>query len=366
MPQGGKMKILHIINNLQGGGAEKMISDIIPILNKSHDVSLLLLNNNDPKFYETLVNRKINIHILRKKNILGQIKSIKTYIKSNKFDIVHVHLFPSLYLSAVATIGIQVPLIYTEHSTSNKRREYKIFKYLERLFYSRYSKIICISHPTMQNLKKHLNCPKFNKRLIIIPNGVILPEIKPQEKHLSNHNQEVKIIMVGRFERQKDHVTVIKAMEYTSEKVHLYFAGTGSFEQKYKTLVKQEKLESRIHFLGFVNNITEKLKEMDIAILSSNWEGFGLAAVESMAIGLPTIGSNVPGLSEVIDNGGLLFKKGDERELAQLINDLIDNKELYNLTSRKGIEKAQMYDINNMINEYKSIYNNATQNSNPT
>lgn len=353
------MKILHVINNLQGGGAEKMLSELLPkqkICN--HDVYLLLLNNKKPKFLQTLIDKNIKIKILdESKNFFTKLLSIRKLIKSNNFDIIHVHLFPSLYYIALATFGLNTSLIYTEHNTLNRRRKYKIFKYIERIIYNRYDKIICISEQTKLNLQNHLDNSNIKKKIICISNGIILPEIEGNlpQKDLSNQ-KDVKLIMIGRFEKQKDQTTLIKSAKYLPKNVKIYFAGTGSLESKCKKLTAEEKLTERIHFLGFQNDIISVLKQMDIAVLSSNWEGFGLSAVESMALGIPTIGSDVPGLSEVLNNGGILFEKGNEIKLAEKINKLIYDHEFYLEISKKGFNKAKQYDINKMNSEYIKIY----------
>lgn len=352
------MKLLHVINNLQGGGAEKMLSDLLPIqVNNKHDVYLLLLNNKNPKFTEALLNKNIKIRILDEyKNFFHKLLNIRKFVKSNSFDVIHVHLFPSLYYIAFATLGLNTTLIYTEHSTSNRRRKYKIFKYIERIIYNRYDKIICISEQTKLNLENHLNNSSIKKKLICISNGIILPEIKDVPEKNLPRQLDIKIIMIGRFEKQKDQVTLIKAVKYLPDNVKIYFAGTGSLESKCKELAAEEKLTDKIHFLGFQNDIISVLKQMDIAVLSSNWEGFGLSAVESMALGIPTIGSDVPGLSEVLNNGGILFEKGNEIKLAEKINKLIYDHEFYLEISKKGFNKAKQYDINKMNSEYIKIY----------
>ena len=179
------MKILHVINNLQGGGAEKMLSELLPkqkICN--HDVYLLLLNNKKPKFLKTLIDKNIKIKILdESKNFFTKLLSIRKLIKSNNFDIIHVHLFPSLYYIALATFGLNTSLIYTEHSTLN-RRKYKISNILKELF-NRYDKIICISEQAKLNLQNHLD--NSNKK----ENNLYLMELccqksKSTPKDLSN------------------------------------------------------------------------------------------------------------------------------------------------------------------------------------
>jgi len=109
--------------------------------------------------------------------------------------------------------------------------------------------------------------------------------------------------------------------------------------------------------LGNRGDVPDLLAQSDIAVQSSHWEGFGLAAVEAMASGLPTVASNVSGLRDVVGGAGVLFSSGDERELADRILQLIDDRNLYVRTSAACLERAKEFDINRMVENYIEIYN---------
>ena len=351
------MKILHIINNLQGGGAEKLLSELVPIQNRDASSCLLILNNNDPRFYEALNGKGVNIDVLSgRKFSVKHLFDIRRFIRGNNFDVIHVHLFPCLYYVALSTIFMQIPLIYTEHSTNNRRRRYKIFKIIERHIYKKYTKIICISEHVKINLIRHLDSYNFSNKIECISNGILLPSDTEIVARNLVCKKKINLIMVGRFEQQKDHETVIRAMKLLSSNIELYFAGTGSMEVACKDLVKREGLSSRVHFLGFRNDINKILSKMDISILSSHWEGFGLAAVESMALGIPTIGSDVPGLYDVLNSGGLVFEKGNEFDLVEKIKALISSTGFYEEVSRRGVLKSKEYDMETVARKYIDLY----------
>ena len=87
------------------------------------------------------------------------------------------------------------------------------------------------------------------------------------------------------------------------------FIGIGETLESIKKYVKNNRLENRIRFLGYRNDIENIFKSCDLSVLSSNSEGFGLVAIESMCAGTIMIGSNVDGLSEVLKHEEFMFEK---------------------------------------------------------
>ncbi|MDF9760411.1 glycosyltransferase involved in cell wall biosynthesis [Peribacillus simplex] len=196
----------------------------------------------------------------------------------------------------------------------------------------------------------------------MIENGVNFKkfhESKPYLKSQINeklNEEKILICMVGSFSKQKDQVTLINAMKGLAEDVHLLLIGEGPLKAQSEFLAKEVGVEHRIHFLGFRNDVARIYKASDIVVLSSKWEGFGLAAVEGMATGKPVIASDVTGLKEVVEGAGILFKKGDSLELAEKINTLIINGEDYRKVSDKCLKRASNYSIEKMVEGYMNLY----------
>ncbi|RKL61649.1 glycosyltransferase [Thermoanaerobacteraceae bacterium SP2] len=364
------MKILHIINNLGSGGAEKLLEECLPLMNNIEgieaDILLLTDKNNvfDKKLKESGV--KIDVVPLRKPRNPINIYYIRRYILEGKYDIVHAHLFPTIYWTSIASKLIfknKPKFIMTEHNTQNRRREKSYFRYLEKFIYSSYDKIISISQQTQDNLISWIK-PKQKSilKFIVIENGINIKkfiEAKPYNKLEINNKftQDTKLIcMVGSFKEQKDQATLIRAMKKLPYDIHLLLIGEGPLKEKNQTLVKEIGVEGRVHFLGFRNDIPSILKTVDIVVLSSHWEGFGLAVVEGMAAGKPVIASDVPGLREIINGAGVLFSKGDSMELATKINELFKEKDKYNDIAIKCQLKSNYYSIEKMVERYINVY----------
>jgi len=368
------MKILHVINNLGSGGAEKLLEETLPVMNQYADikVELLILTSKNNVFEEKLNNSGIKIYNLEISNIYNPLNifKIKKFIKNNNYDLIHVHLFPAFYWVTIADLlnyKSEIPLVMTEHNTHNRRRKYKFFKFVDKLIYNHIDKIISISKDTQSNLKNWLDIGEKNNKFEIINNGIDIKKIqnaKPYKKNelIKEYNSgDVLVTMVGRFSEQKDQKTLIEAINDLPDKFHLLLVGRGTLKSYYENLVDDLDLNKRVHFLGFRNDIEKILKTSDIIVLSSNWEGFGLVAVEGMAAGKPLIASNVSGLRNIVKDAGLLFEPKNTKQLTKLIKNLSEDQKFYDKISEKCLNRAESYDLKNMIdkqiNLYKSLSN---------
>ena len=356
------MKILHIINGLGGGGAEKLIVDIIPLLvQKDNEVDVLLLNGEKTNFYKELEKQKTGRIFSLGNSYYNPLYIFKIISYLSHYDIVHVHLFPSMYFVAIAKLMSfkKVQLVFTEHNTVNRRLDNKIFNPLEKFIYSFYKKIICITPEVKQQLKLKLNLNP--EKLIVIDNGVNIEKVqstaKAERKDFGYTNNDKLLIMVAAFREQKDQDTVIKTLKELPDNYKLLLVGDGVRRSKLEDLVFELNLKDRVNFLGFRSDVYSLYKMCNIAILSSHWEGFGLVSVEAMASGTPIIASNVNGLNNVVKDGGILFETGNIEELKNIILKLINNPELYDKVSKAGIDKSKNYSIDKTIEKLLELYN---------
>lgn len=364
------MKVLHIINNLGSGGAERLLEDLIPLMNKMEnlEVDILLLTDKNNVFYDSLINKGVKVTVVKHRNIYDfrNIFEIRKNIMKGSYDIVHSHIFPTQYwvaLSRFFLVNKKVKFITTEHSTYNRRREKFYFRYLDKLIYSQYDSIISITEKTRDNLINWIE-PKRKKlsKHIVIENGIDIKKIKaalPIKKSelVEGIGENTKLIcMVGRFSEAKDQPTLIRAMSKLSKDVHLILVGEGPLMSDNKELAQKLCVSDRVHFLGFRKDIPRILKTVDLVVLSSNWEGLSLASIEGMASGKPFIASNVPGLEEIVRGVGLLFGQGDVHKLTSLINQLLNDDALYNEICIRCLNESKKYSLHNMRDSLLEVY----------
>lgn len=359
------MKILHIINNLGTGGAERLISDLLPLMNehKNIEIELLVLNSNNSMFEEKLRSANITIHSLntKTKSILNVFKLSK-FINNNNYEIVHAHLFPTLYYASIAKLFVKnkkIKFYYTEHSTNNKRRNKSVFKFIEKNIYARFDKVICISIPVKESLQNWIGENKL--RAEVIYNGIEHDKFENAKKvnlkeQLKIEKSSKLICMIGRFNEAKDHKTLIDAFSNLEVDTTLILIGSGNTKSYYENYVKSLNIKERVRFVVERDDIPNVLKSIDIFVLSSNWEGFGLVAIEAMASGVPVIASDIDGLKQVVGDGAILFKKNDHKDLLGKLTKVLKSETEYDNLKYKGISRAKEFSINNTSNKYLKLY----------
>lgn len=241
------MKILHIINSLETAGAEKLILDSIPLYRKlGIEADVLLLWDNDCPF--TLALKKLNcctIHILsksqNKKDVYNPLAIFKIRRIIKQYDIAHVHVFPSQYFAVFANIlnKNKTKLILTEHNTLNGRLKKQVLKPVEKFVYSKYEKIICITDEVKNIYLDYLK--EFSDKFITINNGVDLNKIDEnlayKRSDFGYQSDDQLLIMVARFNIQKDQDTVIKSLVGLSEEYKLLLVGDGERRKELENLL---------------------------------------------------------------------------------------------------------------------------------
>ncbi len=366
------MKILQVINTLDTGGAEKLLLETIPLFNrKGIQMDVLVFERKEGVCLHKLLELNCcTIYSLNSKSLYSPLNVFKIVKYLKRYDLLHVHLFPAQYWVILAKIisFSKIKLVFTEHSTFNRRRQIFFFRWVDKLIYNKYDKIICISNGVKNELINVFKMPLNS--LITIENGIDINkfenaiELNNSDIHELISDNDKLLVQVSKFRPEKDQATVIKCMIHLPEHFKLLLVGEGSLINESKMLVDELGLNSRVFFLGNRNDVERILKTTDLSILSSHWEGFGLVAVEGMAAGKPVIASNVAGLSEVVAGAGLLFEKGNSLELANKIKSLLlaDNLDDYYKISNKCKIRAKQFDVNIMIGKSVSLYNDLVNN----
>lgn len=353
------MKILHLITSLRTGGAEKLMVDLLPKLReKGNEIELLVFDGTRTAFYEELEKSDIKIHSFSiGGNVYNPINIIKLFVflKKNKFDIVHTHNTACQLFAAFVSVLCSVVFITTEHTTSNRRRSWRWYKQIDKWMYSRYRKVICISDAAENNLREYLGDTSSN--IVTIYNGIDVRKFQNATPNISNLSKKKIITMVAGFRYQKDQDTLIRSMSHLpSDEFELWLVGDGERRQILEKLVTDLNISQHVKFLGLRTDIPSILKSSYVVVMSSHFEGLSLSNIEGMSAGKPFIASNVDGLTEVTSGAGLLFEHGNERDLAEKILSLANNRSLYDEIADKCCQRALKFGINVMAEKYNSLY----------
>lgn len=344
------MRILHVITSLEIGGAQRLLADMLPLQSESANVSLLVYERVGGDFEKAVEQAGIKIISLNEHNFYNPAVIFRMRKIFKDYDVVHAHLFPTLYWASLAARGLKLKIIYTEHSTSNNRRNKWYFRQIERFMYSRYDRIVSISLQTQEALQNWLRSK--DNRFVIINNGVDTQHFASIKKCIIPDS----LIMVSRFASSKDQETVIRAMRMIDSKAIVRFVGDGPNLEHCKRIAQECGVCDRVQFLGARSDVAELIAESYIGIQSSNWEGFGLTAVEIMACGKPVVATDVDGLRQVVEGAGKVFHKGRAQELAAIVNNLLAERNHYNRIAYQCLARASQYDIHAVVDNYMKVY----------
>jgi glycosyltransferase involved in cell wall biosynthesis len=172
--------------------------------------------------------------------------------------------------------------------------------------------------------------------VVTIHNGV--PDIEP-ELRASTTQTPARLIMIARFEQQKDHRTLLESLAGLSDLPwHLDLIGEGPFLPAARELSERRGLRSRVQFWGARRDVAHRLAQAQVFMLISNWEGFPRSILEAMRAGLPVVASDVGGVRESVEQEqtGFLVPRGNVEVLRTALRRLLTDPELRDRLGREG------------------------------
>jgi glycosyltransferase involved in cell wall biosynthesis len=270
---------------------------------------------------------------------------IKRFLQANRFDLVHTHETKSSFLTRLAfSKKLKTPLIYGIHGVvfNDPRSNLgnKIYAFLERSTISKADQLVAVSKDVkseylMRNIGSGMPWE-------IIYSGVDVDKfVSPQpaansaliRKTLGISDKDVVLINIGRFsgsKNQKDTIIAFHRLcDLNSQKnLQLILVGEGPEKSNCELLVSDLGLAKKVKFAGFQKSIEEYLAICDINVITSLREGLPRVVVESSLAGVPTVGYQVEGISEIISDreSGLVVPQGDLGALVIGMNELVINE----------------------------------------
>ena len=355
---GRPSRVVNVINSLTIGGAEKLlyrfVEDCHQRIRCSVDVVTLYRNDrpDDPTGRSGALT-PLNIDGKYDPRIPFQLGRA---IRAGKYRIVHAHLFPaSLFVAIVSLVAsAKTHFIFTEHNVYNRRRTRFWFKILDRLVYSRYEKIVCVSETVRRELLQWI--PQLRNRTVVIRNGIPIPS-RPRRTAW-----KYDIIFVGRLTAAKGLDILLRAISELKPNAlvkRVAIVGQGPLLPFLTAEARRLEIDDIVHFLGARDDVNELLTQSEVFILPSRWEGLPLSLLEAMASGLPVIATNVGGIPEVIVDGvnGILVPPSSTGSLAEAIARLLSNRRLaLNLGQRARRHIEQHYSLESYSENVLELY----------
>lgn len=358
------MKILYLLFSFTTGGTERLVCDICnEMVRREHEVHLYVVNDLYEQSMLQTLDPRIRVQLQKRPAGGGQklqtLLSVARYIRANRFDVVHCNSFDApelLLLKPLYFPGVKI--LHTIHGMGQYRTLSKAKNLLRNMLCHRF---IAISNSVKEDmirygaapkkvrtvynaiaLDKFTPCPKAAGRPVVIGNVArIMPEVK---------GQDILLDALGILART--------CPEFSC----LFAGGADEAHQAAFAALKEQAarlgLADRVTFLGNVEDVPGFLKQLDIFVLPSRSEGFGISLVEAMAMGIPCIASRLEGPEEVLRGGeyGTLFTPEDSADLAQKLEEVIRDLPRHKETAEKTVSYIRKtYDIATMCDRLEQV-----------
>jgi len=339
------VKVVFVIAGMAGGGSERVISILAnEFIKRDIEVTIMMTIGHEVAY---LLDEKISLirigdysggSIL---NRLVRIKRMRQIFKANK-DTIIISFGPDTSLYTVfAALFLGNRVIISE------RNDPAICPYPYRLRNLLYRRAECLVFQT----KDCLDCfPRYiRKKGYLIGNP--LSEAKPFPERSRSSVTQYEIVAVGRLEPQKNYGLLLEAFALYCNmyplQCKLTIYGKGYMLAELERRAIDLNIDKKVIFAGFEPNVMEKIKNSNLFVLSSDYEGISNSLLEAMAIGLPVISTDCPigGSKELISPGenGILVPVGDAKALAEAILHLVENPELAAQMGNEAKKVRELY-----------------------
>lgn len=360
------MTVLHVITTINRGGAENQLLLLVRAqINQGLNVYVADLKGDSELAQEFRASGAKLIQTLRGRNFIFQIQGLRKELKGLPTKtIIHAHLPQAELLCAIAKRNNQT-LIITRHFGGRFKPASNIIlsSILGQVASFRASKVIAISESVKNVLKDNKEVFR-NSRLEVIHYGFDPNNFVNQVKTLRDGKIQTTISLgtVSRLSPEKNVHLIIRAFEILKRDIPLAplrIVGVGPLEEELTDLVYKLGIAGDVEFLGKRSDIAEFMNSLDVFILASSFEGFGMVLVEAMSIGKRIVASRNSAIEEIIGetNCGVLFETGNLDSLVLAIRKVVSqNFEAIILAQRARLRD---FDINATALRTSAIYKEA-------
>jgi glycosyltransferase involved in cell wall biosynthesis len=326
------MKVLHILNDLNPSGAEVMLRVAAPFW-KSHglDLHVLSTGNSIGPYSGNLADAGYKLHHIRFSKSLSFLLALSRLMKTENFDVVHIHTERANLAYGLTSRIMGVPkIVRTIHSVF---RFHGLLRF-ERSLQRRLLTAIGVTHLSVSRAVLECEQKLYRNPTTLIDNWYDSDRFRPptsdekmEARKSLGVSQSCKIIVsVGNCSVVKNHSALIESLALLEDRDILYLhVGREDDRTSERLLSEKLGLADRIRFLGHLADPRVALWAADVFVMPSLYEGAGIAAIEALATGLPCVLSTADGLKSILgDDGSIIYSQPDcgavSRAIAQSLS----------------------------------------------
>ncbi len=326
------MNILNVIHSLRVGGIEKLLITTSNELSKNNRVYLCIISGLYSEELLRELNRDVEVIFLEKKNMFRRVnymRQIRNIIKEKKIEVFHIHQPEMMtYFVPVLALQTKVKKIVTIHDTGKMDRIGSLNRFFLKMVMD---SVIAISEAVKEEA---ISYGISTNKIYRVYNAINLEAFAIIEREKEGTKKQIVIGNVARvLPEKKGQDLLIRALSILQRDGYDVVCrlagaevGKGKIDEL-KQMACSLSVEDKVFFHGNVDDIPAFLSGIDIFVLPSRYEGFGISLIEAMATGLPCISSDAPGVNEIlVDKAfGEKFKTNDANDLAIKIEHVIDH-----------------------------------------
>jgi glycosyltransferase involved in cell wall biosynthesis len=358
-----------MLDSIEFSGAEVMLGAAAPFLIRDgFKLHALSSGEDEGSYADKLKSVGFSIHHIPFRRSVKYLVELLRFLNKEKFDIVHIHLERAFFWHAlVARLAGVNKILRTVHTVFQFNGFLRFKRIFQRFISKKGLGVIFISiGPSVGANENHI----FFNSTILIPNWIDPEKIFPAKNESERFKAKSKmgmpedataIVSVGSCTSVKNHDDIIIAFANVTkviENIYYIHVGDGPLEEHEKKLAKSLGVSGCINFVGNIENVREALIASDVFVMSSEYEGFSISALEALGCGLPAVVYDVEGLRDIVVNGknGILVDPSP-KALSKAIHELILSKgsrqkmrgEALNLISRR-------YRIDDSLKKMADLY----------
>jgi len=343
-----KIKVLHLLSSDRFSGAENVVIQIINMFN--NDNIDMAYTSKDGPIREALEKEKINFYPLDKFNI----KDVSNVINEFEPDIIHAHDVSASIIASFFSKNAQIiSHMHVNHENMSKTN-LKTLLYLSRSH--KFKHVFWVSNSAFS---KYIFKNKISHKSSVLYNVIDYHKlILESEKDLEKYKYDV--VYLGRLSYQKNPERMINVLTKVIDKkrnLRVAVIGTGDLSDNIKQLVLNNGIQENVSFLGFQNNPFKILKNAQLMVMTSRYEGTPMCALEAMALGVPIVSTPTDGLADIIQDGITGYLSEDDETLAErILNIITSDKERQRLSINSIVQFNEINNINDYHEKLFQIY----------
>lgn len=364
-----RKKILFVLQDLEIGGAEQLKLVIAKYINKVKFDTVFCCIRKIGVLGDEILKRGGSVISLNTSDSFFNLVALwRLYAYARKYnpDLIHSSLFNANFHSRLVAIALKKPVIIEEHGMYVWKRWFH--KLIDRFLFNFTYKIIVPSESVKNFIisQEHIIPAKIEVIYNCVDDDKFQSgyERKPEREKLLASEDDILIGSVGTLRKEKGYDVLLEAMPevlFRFSNAKLFLLGDGLLADYLKEKVVKLGIREQVIFLGASLAVPGFLKAIDLFVLPSISEGFGIALLEAVIAGVPSIASNTGGIREIAQTAGgvVLVEPNNSRELASAIINGLKNREKTDFPSPRTNSSLEVYTPGYYLSQLEKIYEKA-------